>query len=189
MTKIITIDTSSHYGVVKKHEIYKLVKETDPILREPTVDFDFDNPPMDALYLASSLFETMFENRGIGLSANQVGLPYRVFVVGFEKENKQVFFNPRIIETSLEKTVLDEGCLSFPHLYLKVNRPASVTVEYQHVSGERKKDTFHGLTARVILHEYDHMEGKTMLDNVGKTAIMMAREKRAKALKQLKRAS
>lgn len=184
--KMITIDT--YYGI-RTHEIYKLVKETDSILRERTVDFDFDNPPMEAAYLAQSLFETMFEHKGIGLSANQIGLPYRVFVVGFEKENKQVFFNPRITETSLEQTVLDEGCLSFPHLYLKVKRPEWVTIEYQHVNGEKKKDTFHGLTARVILHEYDHMEGKTMLDNVGKTAIIMAREKRAKAIKQLKRAS
>lgn len=185
MSKMITIDT--YYGI-RTHEIYKLVKETDPILRQPTVDFDFSNPQMDAAYLASSLFETMFENKGIGLSANQIGLPYRVFVVGFEKENKQVFFNPRIVEASLEQVVLDEGCLSFPQLYLKVKRPSWVTVEYQHVNGEQKRDTFHGLTARVILHEYDHMEGKTMLDNVGKTAIMMAREKRKKLIKEMKRA-
>lgn len=185
MNQMITIDTS--YGI-RKHEIYNLVPKTHPLLREPTVDFDFVNPPVDPLYLAASLFGTMFANRGIGLSANQVGLPYRVFVVGFENQNKQVFFNPRIVAVSDEIVSLDEGCLSFPCMYLKVKRPSWVTLSYQHVSGEQKEDTFHGLTARVVLHEYDHMEGKTMLDKVGKTSIMLAKEKSQKLLRQMKKA-
>jgi peptide deformylase len=177
MSQMITIDTGLG---IRKHEIYKLVSENDPALWQPTEDFDFANPPIDPVYLAGSLFGTMFANRGIGLSANQVGLPYRVFVVGLENENKQVFFNPKIVAISDEIVTYDEGCLSFPQLFLKVKRPSWVTLSYQHVSGETRQDTFHGLTARVVLHEYDHMEGKTMLDNVGKTSIMMAREKQKK---------
>src|SRR5579872_3232132 len=119
---VIKIDTGSlvkNQGLIyKKFEIYKLVKEGDPSLKQICVPFDFKKPQHDPVYLATSLFETMFQMKGLGLSACQVGLPYRVFVVGFEENNKQVFFNPEIVAKSEELELQTEGCLSYNGLYL-----------------------------------------------------------------------
>src|SRR5262245_28920215 len=102
--KILTINTESVLKqptiAAKLFEIYNLVKENDPILKQVAKPFDFANPPVSPIYLSHSLFETMFKNKGIGLAAPQVGIPYRVFVMGGDKDNKQVFFNPMIIEFS-----------------------------------------------------------------------------------------
>ena len=175
--KKLVIDT----GVgIREFEIYPLVGEKEYVLHRPTEDFDFTNPPVDPVYLANSLFETMFRYKGLGLSANQCGLSLRVFVAGLDPSNKQVFFNPRVLETSVITELGEEGCLSFPHLFMKVKRPTMVRLAYQHVNGEHKEDTFHGLTARVILHECDHMDGVTMDMVVGKTTLAMARENRRK---------
>lgn len=182
--KMITID--SYHGI-RTSEVMKLVSEDDPILHKETIEFDFANPPMKPDHLAASLFETMFLHKGVGLSANQVGLPYRVFVTGMDKDNKQVFFNPVILQQSEEEVKLDEGCLSFPNMYMKVSRPIAVRIRWQHVTGEEREETYHGLTGRIILHEYDHMMGKVFTDMVGKTTLMMAKEKRAKFEKKLNR--
>ena len=97
-----------------------LVKETDPILFKECNDFDFENPETDPVELAKNLNETMIHHKGLGLSANQVGLPYKVFVVRVEDETPCAFFNPRIVNISENKVSMQEGCLSFPLLFLKV---------------------------------------------------------------------
>ena len=120
------------------------------------------------------------ENKGLGLSAPQIGKPYRVFVIGYDNSNKQVFFNPEIIYTSEEEEDHLEGCLSFPRLFFKVSRPKQIKVKYQHISGEWRENEYHGLTARCILHENDHLNGICFIERVGKTTLMMAREKERK---------
>ena len=138
--------------------VYELVKPDHPLLSTQLENFDFANPPIDPIELAKNLTETMLKNNGLGLSANQCGLPYRVFVIA----NNPVMacFNPRIIdESSQTEIALEEGCLSYPYLYLKVKRPRMIKVRYTMPNGETVTEKFDGLTARVFLHEMDHMDG------------------------------
>jgi len=103
----------------------------------------------------------MVYHRGIGLSAPQVGLPYRVFVVGDpgDLENIKVFFNPRIVDTSEENVLIEEGCLSFPGLFMKVKRPATVRIRFADPRGVIDTQVYDEIPARAILHEFDHMDG------------------------------
>ena len=100
-------DVTSYKGVV-----HALVKDTDPILSQEMPRFDFDNPVVDPIQLAYDLVESMRHHKGIGLSANQIGLPYRVFAM--EAVPAIVCFNPKLIDESSEEIMLEEGCLSFP---------------------------------------------------------------------------
>lgn len=137
--------------------IYDLVSSNDPILKENLPNFDFTNPPTDPIQLAKDLAETMIANNGLGLSANQVGLPYRVFVI--TGSPVLACFNPRVIDATTEEIYLDEGCLSFPNLFFKVKRPRTIRVRYTQPNGETVTKKYDGITARVFLHEYDHMNG------------------------------
>jgi peptide deformylase len=169
------------------YETYKLVGENDKILSIPTTKFDFSKyRDLNPVHIAQSMFQTMFANKGIGLTANQVGLNYSIFTVGMDDTNKSVFFNPEIIDAASEMTKEVEGCLSYPGLFLKVERPQWVKMKWQHVNGDWKEETFHGLTARVILHEMDHINGKLFTNSVGSVTLRMAKEKRAKELKEIK---
>lgn len=137
----------------------KLVPETDPILKKRCEEFDFSNPPYDPEKFALNLYSAMVNHDGLGLSACQVGYPYRVFAMRTNSENPLVLFNPRIVDTSDKLVSMKEGCLSFPLLFLNVKRPDSVRVRFQTHTGETKTELFIGMTARVVLHEYDHLEG------------------------------
>jgi peptide deformylase len=136
----------------------KLIPETSSVLLKPCVEFDFNNPPFDPKEFADSLYETMVKNDGLGLSANQVGHSYRVFAM--RSDPAIVLFNPKIVDISNKVVSMKEGCLSFPLLYLNVKRPDYVRIRFQDYTGETKTEIFIGMTARVALHEYDHLEGK-----------------------------
>jgi peptide deformylase len=138
----------------------KLIPETSSILLQKCETFDFDNPPHDPESFALNLYSTMVNNDGLGLSACQVGYPYRVFAMRTNSENPLVLFNPRIVDVSDKMVSMKEGCLSFPLLYLNVKRPDRIRIRFQNYTGETKTETFIGMTARVALHEYDHLEGK-----------------------------
>ena len=138
--------------------ILNLVNSEDPILKEERPAFDFTNPPCDPVELAKNLTETMIANNGLGLSANQVGLKYRVFVMNGSPVH--ACFNPRIVDETLTNIVLmDEGCLSFPNFYVKVKRPRTIKVRYTMPNGETVTHKFDGITARCFLHELDHLNG------------------------------
>ncbi len=137
--------------------IYELIDCNDPLLKQEMVPFDFSNPPVDPLDLVADLAETMLANNGIGLSANQCGLPYRVFVM--LGEELIPCFNPRIIDVSKETVVLEEGCLSYPGLFVKVKRPRRIKVRFADPNGNVVTKTFDGITARVFQHELDHLDG------------------------------
>lgn len=179
---MITINTATK--VVKTYQKYDLIFYPDTILKKPTEFFDFNNPPIDPIFLASSMFHTMFENKGMGLSANQIGFSLSIFTVGLENNNKQIFFNPKIVETSNEMEEHIEGCLSFPRLFLKVERPKWVVMSWQHVDGKSNERRYEGLTARIILHEMDHILGTDYTKLVGKTQLMIAKDKQQKQLKK-----
>lgn len=126
----------------------------------------------------------MLQNKGVGLSANQIGLPYKVFCVSGAGPNGEImtFFNPKIVDQSEESILLDEGCLTFPGLSLKIRRPRSVKLRFTEPNGESKMQIFTGITARIIQHEMDHMEGDTFLSK----ASIVQKEKAKKWMKKNK---
>ena len=137
----------------------EFVPESATVLHEQCLEFDFANPPINPKELAQSLHDIMVKSDGLGLSANQVGLPYKVFVMRTGDEPFAVF-NPKIVDISDRELVMKEGCLSFPLLYLNVKRPDGVRIRYQKEDGSTTTEKFIGMTARIALHEFDHMLGK-----------------------------
>jgi peptide deformylase len=136
----------------------QLVKHTDPILRETCQPFDFINPPTDPIQLAKDMVQFMYEVNGIGLAANQVGLPYRVFAMRGHPENF-VCFNPKIVHYGDTVVQLEEGCVTYPGMVVKIKRPQSIRVRYFMANGDVRTDTFIGMSARIFQHELDHLDG------------------------------
>jgi len=137
--------------------IYELVKGDNPILYTKVEPFNFSNPGINPIELTNNLIETMYHHKGMGLSANQVGLPYRVFVL--HSQETLAMFNPKIIDQTSDEVKLEEGCLSFPNLWLPIKRPSIIKVRYQDAFGGFRTDKFIGMTARCIMHELDHLNG------------------------------
>lgn len=164
--------------------ILELVPSNDPILREEMERFDFTNPPVDPIELAADLGDTMNANNGLGLAANQVGLPYRVFVMR-GADLPIVCFNPIIVDESSETVVLEEGCLSHPNLFVKIKRARRIKVRYAEPNGNVVTKIFDGMTARVFQHELDHLEGICHLQRANRYHLEQAR-KNAKKMKKPK---
>jgi peptide deformylase len=182
---IILYDTGEAAGVTKVNKqpvkTFDLIPVDSPILHKKTSEFNFQNPPVDPNEFASTLVETCKKYSGLGLSANQCGYPYRVFVMG-SGDNYIACFNPKVISTEGEAHMA-EGCLSFPLLQLRVTRPKKINVEYQDWNGEKHTATFDGITARVFLHELDHMEGIVYTSRVKPLALQSG----IKKLEKIKR--
>ena len=166
---------------------FTLVPEDSDYLKHPTTAFDFSNPPVNPNEFASSLVETCKQHKALGLSANQCGFTYRVFVAG-HGDNYVAYFNPKIISVSEDTEIGPEGCLSFPHLYLNVIRSKAVDIEYQDYLGETHTAHLEGLTARVVLHECDHMDGVVFTQKTKPLALQMGVKKRAKFFQKMNKA-
>ena len=188
MSEIISFNTEDALktdGIVPQQvPVFKLVSEDHPILKEVMPDFDFSNPPVNPNQFASSLVETCKLHKGYGLSANQCGFKYRVFVMGAE-DNYVAFFNPKVAKTYDEAHMM-EGCLSFPFLGLRITRPAAVDVEYQDFNGENKTAHFTGISARCFLHELDHLNGIVYTSHAKPMALQSGMQKRNKLIKSLR---
>lgn len=161
--------------------ILDLIDQQEEVLHRPTGRFDFDAPQEDPSQLATDLAETMIANKGLGLSANQVGKSYRVFVM--TGDPIRAFFNPKLVDVSDEQVIMVEGCLSFPDLFVKVKRPATCRVRYTRPDGETVTEDFAGLSARIVQHEIDHLDGVTFMDRATPFHIEQAKRK----LKQRRR--
>ena len=147
-------------------EILEIVKIGDDVLREkctPVKEFD-----SAFKMLTSAMLDELLEADGVGLAAPQVGIPQRFFVVDIRDGKKYVFANPEIIETSIEEGPYEEGCLSIPGVYHEVIRPLKVKVQARDENGKLFNLSADGLLARVIQHEYDHLEGKLFVDRLDK---------------------
>ena len=116
---------------------------------------------LDRQEISDTLRENMFHHKGVGLSANQIGIGERVFVmmVDIDEEETITCFNPRIIKESKDEVVMEEGCLSYPDKFLDIKRPSSIVVKYEDEKKVLHKTKMTGYTARIFQHEYDHMEG------------------------------
>ncbi len=164
-------------GDMIEYEELKLVDKYDPILRQPTEDIDFGSVPgKEISFLGMSLMETLNKLGGLGLSANQVGLKHRIMALNLDSKI-WCLINPKVIERSSDTTSFKEGCLSFPGLFLTIGRPSSITVEFQAFNGEKITQKFDGLTATVVQHELDHLDGKVFTDLVPKVILERERKK------------
>lgn len=160
--------------------ILPIVAYGDPVLRKETEEITKDYPNLDAVL--ENMFETMYEARGIGLAAPQVNLPIRLFIVDaspfgddedlseeeqkFVSTFKRVFMNARILEESGDEWAFNEGCLSIPDVREDVFRKPDIVMEYEDENFKKHKETFSGMVARIIQHEYDHIEGILFTDKL-----------------------
>jgi peptide deformylase len=159
--------------------ILNIVKFPDPILRERMPDFDFADPIVDPKQLEKDMIETMLSNNGMGLAANQVGIATRVFTMGHPSmpENAQAFFNPEVVANTDDIADLEEGCLSFPGIFVTIKRPKAVKVRWQNSSGEWQEGEFKGYECKCFLHELDHLEGIVFSDRTSQLKWAMAMKK------------
>ena len=138
--------------------------------------------------LADDMLQTMYDAPGIGLAAPQIGLLVRLIVIDCNKENELIqhpiqMFNPEIIETSDEKNIQEEGCLSIPNQFGEVERPSKITVRWIDRDGNEKQESFDGLWATCIQHEIDHLDGKLFIDYLSP----LRRQLITRKMKKLKR--
>ena len=136
----------------------ELVKQDNLILKIVSDKFDFTNHPFDPIEFSQNIIKTMYDNNAITLAANQIGIPYRIFSMRGTPENF-VCFNPRVVQPSEEKNILEETSLTYPGLIVKIKRPTFVRVRFQTPNGETRTDTFVGLTARTFQHSLDQLDG------------------------------
>ena len=144
----------------------------NPVLRTPAAEVTvFDD---ELRTLVADMFETMYDSSGIGLAAPQIGLPIRLFIVdGSDIEDdpstknfKKVFINAQILEEFDTPWEYEEGCLSIPFVRANVKRNAKVTIQYLDENFVQKTETYDGMAARIIQHEYDHIEGILFTDRI-----------------------
>ena len=143
------------------------------MLRRPTEDLEPGE--LDVKELVANMYETLLAAEGCGLAAPQIGLSKRLFVVdGTElvdeypecKDFKQAFINPEIVEESEETSVYSEGCLSLPGISENVVRPKTITIRYQDEDFNEHEETLTDFKARIVLHEYDHLEAHVFTDRI-----------------------
>lgn len=160
--------------------ILPIIAYGDPVLRKLGKSIDKDYPALESLL--ENMFETMYGAKGIGLAAPQIGLPIRIFIVDatpfkddeeleLEERNflstfKQVFINAQIIDETGDEWVFNEGCLSIPDVREDVFRNETVKIEYLDEKFEKHTQEFSGIAARIIQHEYDHIQGILFTDKL-----------------------
>ena len=166
-------------------EICKLIEAGNPIMK---VRLSGCSPDLDRDEIERKLIDSMEHYQGIGLSANQIGIMERVFVMYSDVKKRETItcFNPEIVTQSDTEIIMDEGCLTFPGLWLKVKRPDSIEVQYEDKTGEMQHQAMFGLESRIFLHEYDHMEGMDFTQKVSKIKLNRALKRRSKIVKKSK---
>lgn len=173
----------------------KLIPPNDPRVLTAIAPFSDDMLKeegfKDKKELSDLMFTTMRKYGGIGLSANQVGLPFNMFVMGdhpqLENGLKMTCFNPMIISSSKETVVMKEGCLTFPFLWLSITRPRKIVVKYTDENGELKEGHLDGMMSRIFQHEYDHMLGRVFTEHASKMKLDMAYKKAEKEMDRVRR--
>ena len=144
-----------------------------PVLRKEAAPIENDYPEVSELI--DNMFETMYQAEGVGLAAPQIGVSVRLFVIDADvmkddyaecKGFKRVMINPEILEKSDETTVLEEGCLSFPGIHEKVERAISIRVKYQDEHFKTHEEVINDFAARIVQHEYEHLEGHVFIDTI-----------------------
>lgn len=148
-------------------------------------EVDINDPGFDPKELKEQMVSAMLANNGIGLSASQVGLNKKVFVMGDSKENATICINPTVLQYTQDLIEDYEGCLSFPNVYVKVKRPSEILAEFYDENLQKQTVKITGYSARCYLHELDHLLGITFKDRVSKLKWDMAMKKAKKLEKKL----
>ena len=167
----------------------KLVLHPNEWLEKQVQPFDFNN--LDAKDVEKQMIEIMEKNAGVGLSANQVGLDGQVFILkphkmeGFDEPFG--IFNPEVIKIDDRVIEGEEGCLSYPGLYVKKKRPAMIRCNFQDPFGNSITKRFSGISSRIFQHEFEHLEGGNFLEGVSRLALDNARRKQRNLLRRVKR--
>jgi peptide deformylase len=162
-----------------------LVKSPDPWLEKSVKDFDFD--VLDAKAISEEMIEIMETEGGIGLSANQVALDARIFVMKphlLEDKSPLVIINPHLTSVTVNHEDMPEGCLSHPDLFLTVKRPRGIVAKYLDINAKECTIELYDIDARCFLHEYDHLNGIEFTDRVSKLKLDRAKKKRQKLNKR-----
>ena len=191
----ILSDLEGHIQKQKDQKVYPLLPPNDPRLLMQVAPFVDENLEQfgfkDRKDLSKVMYDNMAKYGGLGLSANQLGLPYRMFVMGghpqVEDGKVRSVFNPLINDVSPESINLKEGCLSFPFLFLSIKRPKWCSVRYTDENGEEIEETLHGMSARIFMHENEHMNGYVFTDLVSKLKLERAEKAKGKMIKELKK--
>lgn len=183
MSKIVAYKN----GELVEYEILKLVDFYDPILKTPTIPYDFKSVDRTK-YLLYTMMESLEKYEGLGLSANQLGLTERICAINMG-EHIWIMFNPYIIDRGTELSKFSEGCLSYPGLFVEVPRPNHIKVEFQDAFGKKVEQEFDGLTSVIIQHELDHLDGILFTDRISPIKFDQAKRKVKKTLKRMKRAT
>jgi peptide deformylase len=151
----------------------QIVKYPHPALRRKSKDLR--RVDVELRKIVGQMFDLMYAAKGIGLSANQVDLPYRLFVLNPAGEravasDEFVFINP-VISRQTGMAEADEGCLSFPGIYVPVKRPEKIVISAYNLAGEEVRYELDGLPARAAQHEYDHLDGKLFIDRLSESSL------------------
>ncbi|UOQ66450.1 peptide deformylase [Hymenobacter volaticus] len=164
--------------------IYPIVAFGDPVLKARAKDIPQDLPADELKQIVQDMFETMYHAHGVGLAAPQVGKSIRLFVIDSEpmidtedeetgeplpdaeKPVKRAFINPKMVSETGEEWGFEEGCLSIPGVREMVYRPETILLRYEDENRQQHEESFSGMTARVIQHEYDHLEGVLFTDKI-----------------------
>jgi peptide deformylase len=153
--------------------VFPIVAYGDPVLRKVAQEIDDSYPDLDKFI--NDMFETMYASSGVGLAAPQVGKSIRLFVVDAEpfadeepnlSDFRKVFINPIIIEESGNEWSFNEGCLSIPKIREDIDRKDTIRIEYYDENWNLKEEVISGIAARIIQHEYDHLEGILFIDHI-----------------------
>jgi peptide deformylase len=165
--------------------IKPLIILPDPVLRQVSAPLEQVDDAVRAL--SQDMLETMYDAPGIGLAAIQIGIPKRLLVIDLSKEDEdkkpQVFINPEILQSSDERSIYEEGCLSIPDYYAEVERPARVTVKHVGLDGKGQITEAEGLLATCLQHEIDHLNGVLFIDHISRLKREMVIRKFTKASK------
>ena len=173
----------------------KLIPPNDPRVQSALAPFKDemlkDEGFKDRKELVEAMFLVMKKYGGIGLTANQVGLPFNMFVAGghpeVEKGLSIAMFNPMIVSAGVEEIMMKEGCLTYPYIFLAVKRPRKVVMKYEDAEGKLQEAHLDGMMSRICQHEYDHTLGRNFTEHVSKFKLKRAQEKAVKDIEKMKK--
>jgi peptide deformylase len=187
MSETFVIDTDTLVNT-KPPEVnpLPLYDENHPMLKQAIPEYDTPLPNANMSLLVARLKMTMKLYGGVGLSANQCGVFERVFVIGTD-QFQIACINPKVVKFNTEPVKGNEGCLSFPGLFLNTSRCENVDVEFTDENGNTRTITLEGITARCFLHELDHLNGIRFVEHVGPVALAQGRRKQSKIVKRVAR--
>ena len=173
----------------------KLIPPNDPRVQSAIAPFTDDmlkeHDFKDRKELAEAMFIVMRKFGGIGLTCNQVGLPFNMFVAGghegIEKGMSLAMFNPMIISVGADMVRMKEGCLTYPFMFLDIERPRKCVMKYEDAKGKTQEAHLDGIMSRICQHEYEHVIGRNFTENVSKLKLDRAKTKAFKEIARIKR--